>query len=576
MEKLNVGKCHIRFFWFFISLCFALSFLFLYFSSVTLFDGKSRYDYPVLSPYSNLMAISENDAKPITRSPATDHVMRNQSDSIDRVTVTNEALPMEEKGDEPVEDKPVKETSSIDKSKRSEPADERLPITENTTGPDSDICSGRYVYLYDLPSRFNDEIIKDCRSINLWYDMCRALENGGLGPQLVDTEKVFSHKSWYVTDQFTLEVIFHERIKHYKCLTNDSSLASAFYVPFYAGLDVSRYLWGFNTSMRDSAALALMKWLTKRDEWKLMWGRDHFLVAGRITWDFRRLTEEDQDWGSKLMILPEAKNMSVLVIESSPWHRNDFAIPYPTYFHPSRDNEISQWQNRMRRLKRRFLFCFAGAPRPNLKGSIRGDIIDQCIASRRRCRLLSCDSGGNKCQKPSHVMKLFQSSVFCLQPSGDSYTRKSAFDSMLAGCIPVFFHPGSAYVQYLWHLPKNYSRYSVFISENDVKAGKVNIEERLLRIPRDKVKSMREKVIQMIPRLIYADPRSGLQTIEDAFDLAVQGVIGRVNKIRRGIRDGPDSEMDYREDESWKYRLFGNVERNEWSPFFTNWKDSDS
>jgi hypothetical protein len=36
---------------------------------------------------------------------------------------------------------------------------------------------------------------------------------------------------------------------------------------------------------------------------------------------------------------------------------------------------------------------------------------------------------------------------------------------MLAGSIPVFFHPGSAYVQYIWHLPKNYTRYSVFIPE---------------------------------------------------------------------------------------------------------------
>ncbi|KAK9280091.1 hypothetical protein L1049_013776 [Liquidambar formosana] len=159
--------------------------------------------------------------------------------------------------------------------------------------------------------------------------------------------------------------------------------------------------------------------------------------------------------------------MTMLVIESSPWNNNDFAIPYPTYFHPSSDNEMFQWQNRMRRLKRRYLFSFAGAPRPNLQDSIRGEIINQCQASRRKCKLLECNS--NKCHKPVNVMKMFQSSVFCLQPPGDSYTRRSAFDSILAGCIPVFFHPGSAYVQYLWHLPKNYKKYSVFIPSNHVK-----------------------------------------------------------------------------------------------------------
>uniref|UniRef100_A0A0E0ED15 Uncharacterized protein n=1 Tax=Oryza meridionalis TaxID=40149 RepID=A0A0E0ED15_9ORYZ len=39
--------------------------------------------------------------------------------------------------------------------------------------------------------------------------------------------------------------------------------------------------------------------------------------------------------------------------------------------------------------------------------------------------------------------------------ASDSYTRKSTFDSMLAGCISVFLHPASAYNQYTWHLPRD-------------------------------------------------------------------------------------------------------------------------
>ncbi|CAK9147738.1 unnamed protein product [Ilex paraguariensis] len=62
-------------------------------------------------------------------------------------------------------------------------------------------------------------------------------------------------------------------------------------------------------------------------------------VACRITWDFRRGINEDSGWGNKLMLFPEDKNMTILTIESSPWNSNDFAIPYPTYFHPSSDNE---------------------------------------------------------------------------------------------------------------------------------------------------------------------------------------------------------------------------------------------
>ncbi|KAM2896713.1 hypothetical protein COP2_006439 [Malus domestica] len=169
----------------------------------------------------------------------------------------------------------------------------------------------------------------------------------------------------------------------------------------------------------------------------------------------------------------------MLAIESSPWNSNDFAIPYPTYFHPSKDIEVFQWKNRMRRQKRHILFSFAGGPRPNLQNSIRNEIIDQCRAASRKCKLLECTSGPDKCHKPVFVMKMFQGSVFCLQPPGGSLTRRSIFDSILAGCIPVFFHPGSAYVQYLWHLPKYYAKYSVLILAIGIQKGKVSIERTL-------------------------------------------------------------------------------------------------
>lgn len=77
-------------------------------------------------------------------------------------------------------------------------------------------------------------------------------------------------------------------MKNYECLTNDSSLASAIYVPFYAGLDLRRHLWGFKPSVRDSSGKNLIKWLSRKPEWEKMWGLGHFLVSGRIARDFRR------------------------------------------------------------------------------------------------------------------------------------------------------------------------------------------------------------------------------------------------------------------------------------------------
>lgn len=408
--------------------------------------------------------------------------------------------------------------------------------------------------------------------------MCKFTSNAGLGPPLENVEGVFSNTGWYATNQFAVDVIFNNRMKQYECLTNDSSIAAAVFVPFYAGFDIARYLWGYNITMRDATSLALVDWLEKRPEWKVMGGRDHFLVAGRITWDFRRLSETESDWGNKLLFLPAAKNMSMLVVESSPWNANDFGIPYPTYFHPAKDAEVFQWQDRMRKLERKWLFSFAGAPRPDNPKSIRGQIIDQCKKSSVG-KLLECDFGESKCHSPSSIMKMFQSSLFCLQPQGDSYTRRSAFDSMLAGCIPVFFHPGSAYTQYTWHLPRNYSRYSVFIPEDDIRKGNVSIEDRLKQIPPDVVEVMREEVISLIPQLIYADPRSKLEMLKDAFDVAVQAIINKVTKLRKDIMDD-NEDKDFIEENSWKYELLEEGQRNvgahEWDPFFSKPKDANN
>jgi len=505
---------------------------------------------------------TKNGYNPFTNFSARDYGLENFDHIVTEVYPTNQTHLAENEANQPVNG-----VSSSENGEKPDPLIEK--ISKGTSRELVDSCSGRYVYVHDLPRRFNEDMLRHCRSLSNWTDMCLFTANMGLGPSLRNFERAFSKTSWFATNQFLLEVIFHNRMKQYKCLTNDSSLASAIFVPYYAGLDVSRYLWYSNTSMRDAASLELVKWLREKPEWKKMWGRDHFLVVGRITWDFRRVREKDSDWGNKLMLLPESRNMTMLVIESSPWDNNDFAIPYPTYFHPSSDNEVFRWQNRMRRQKRRYFFSFAGAPRPNLQDSIRTEIIEQCRASTgRKCRLLECRDRAIKCYQPFHVMKMFQTSVFCLQPPGDSFTRRSAFDSILAGCIPVFFHPGSAYVQYLWHLPKDYTKYSVFIPANDVKSGKVSIQKILLRIPKEKVRAMREEVIRLIPRVVYAHPRSRLETLEDAFDIAVQGVLERVERIRREMREGKNTSYAFPEEFSWKYNLVGTVGEHEWDPLF--------
>ncbi|CAN6356625.1 unnamed protein product [Urochloa humidicola] len=421
----------------------------------------------------------------------------------------------------------------------------------------ADRCAGRYIYVHDLPSRFNADLLRDCRSLSEWTDMCKHVTNSGMGPRLAHTRRgVLPPTGWYDTNQFTLEVIFHARMRRYGCLTADFSRATAVYVPYYAGLDVGRHLWGYSNSVRDALAEDLVRWLRSTPAWAKRGGTDHFLVAGRIAWDFRRQDggrgdgDGGEGWGSRLLLLPEISNMTALVLESSgPWHAGDVAVPYPTYFHPSRAAEVASWQRSLRRARRPWLFAFAGGARRGGGTTVRDAVIDQCARSRR-CGLLQCGRRRrDDCYSAGSVVRHLGSAAFCLQPPGDSYTRRSAFDAMLAGCVPVFFHPGSAYTQYRWHLPRDYSRYSVFVPGDGVRNGTVRVEDVLRRFGRAEVAAMRERVIRMIPGIVYRDPRApAAGGFRDAFDVAVDGVIERVGRIKRGLPPWEDDDDQRRWD----------------------------
>ncbi|KFK31165.1 hypothetical protein AALP_AA6G077200 [Arabis alpina] len=222
--------------------------------------------------------------------------------------------------------------------------------------------------------------------------MCKYLDNSGFGPLITP--------SWYATNQFMLEVIFHERMKRYKCLTRNSSLASAVYIPYYAGLDFRRHLRRRNVAARDAAGKDLVGWLKKQPQWKGMLGKDHFLITGRISRDFRR--NDKSRWGTNLMLLPESQNLSFLTIERNPTSHNEFAIPYPTYFHPTSTSEIIHWQDKIKLTNRTILFSFAGAQRPSRSqnGLVRTQVINQCKTSSKTCRFLDCDVKANGCDDP--------------------------------------------------------------------------------------------------------------------------------------------------------------------------------
>lgn len=95
----------------------------------------------------------------------------------------------------------------------------------------------------------------------------------------------------------------------------------------------------------------------------------------------------------------------------------------------------------------------------------------------------------------------------------------------------MFFWIKSAYLQYNWHLPTEYSSYSVFIPKADIRSG-AKIEDILQKIPPAKVKQMQETVLAMIPSLVYAGPEHELLKFKDAFDTTIDQVMANFDRLR--------------------------------------------
>ncbi|CAM0913269.1 unnamed protein product [Alopecurus aequalis] len=408
-----------------------------------------------------------------------------------------------------------------------------------------DPCVGRYIYMYDLPPRFNADLARECHKISSTNDMCKPMENDGFGSPLPPGDSL-PDKGAYDTDQYMLGLIYHARMRRYECLTADPSTAVAVYVPFYAGFEATLNVGKSDLSDRDALPRDMVDWLVRRPEWRAMGGRDHFLVAGWPVWIFMR--GKDPGWGNALLTYPAIRNTTVLTMEASPWLGNAFAVPWPSHFHPSSDADVLRWQDRMRQVERRWLWGFAGGPRPG-NTTVRPQIIEQC-GNSSSCAMFASSSGYHN--SPEGIMRLLESVEFCPEPCGDTYTRKSTFDAILAGCIPVFFHPISAYTQYTWYLPRDYMSYSVFIPQADVISGNASIEEVLRKIPRTKVAQMREEVIRLIPRVMYRHPMANGVVFKDAFDVAVDAVIDRVTKRRRAMAEGLQYEDTVYGLDSWK------------------------
>ena len=157
-------------------------------------------------------------------------------------------------------------------------------------------CQGRWIYIYNISEVYNSAFVHNCSVFKKGRDLCMYMKNGGLGEEF-EFGAVAAPGAWYNTWQFSLELYFHNRLLQHPCATTDAGLADAFYVPFYAGMDLSHTSTHRVPGEKLSSELAA--WLTRQPSWTRRGGRDHFITLGRIARDFRK-QRGAKSWGNEV------------------------------------------------------------------------------------------------------------------------------------------------------------------------------------------------------------------------------------------------------------------------------------
>jgi hypothetical protein len=264
----------------------------------------------------------------------------------------------------------------------------------------SDPCEGMHVYIYeDLVAPYNEEILAGCENLG-GHSMCDALLNEGRGVadmelcrwermkgkrsmveregeksldwqvQLDDGKGNFEGKSadgqlltlatpdhncsWFRTNQFSLEVLFHHRLQTHPCRVGDPSDAQLFFVPFYTGLEIKR-TWANHPATANRFNQVFYP-LLNCPYFQKRRGEDHFMAFGRMGMEFGF-------YGEFLTLL---RNVTKVMIEVG-WTQEglrtgrEIGAPYSTEFHPAELADVKRHQDLVRRARRDVLVSYAGA-----------------------------------------------------------------------------------------------------------------------------------------------------------------------------------------------------------------------
>lgn len=302
-----------------------------------------------------------------------------------------------------------------------------------------------------------------------------------------------------------------------KYRTRNQSLATSFIIPFDAG--VHSYVDKLNGRYRLASPYgwSVIRWLQESTKNPILWknyGHDHFVI-------FSLTIFVQTGVGVKEFFKGICQNCSVLSIESTPTRTSTlyhltrkywYPIPYPSSFHWWEGIQKIPWKVYTRSsefyLKRDILSLFIGSTQTKniAANAFRRALQTQCRSSpsSSSCHWYNTTHSCNGIINAIDQMKLFQRAQYCLSPPGDTVTRKSLFDALIAGCVPVIFAKATI-TQYSWYFTmQEIEDISIYISIPSILVQGTNFISILSAIPKETLLLKQRAIEKLAPRLQYS------------------------------------------------------------------------
>lgn len=363
------------------------------------------------------------------------------------------------------------------------------------------------LYIYELPAEFNVNLIR--------YMHLPELDNCGFGPIMYEERgDVSYHNTW----QFALDVILHHKLMYSPYRTHNPHETDVFFIPFYEASHCfcKRH---YNTSYKGKALEeALISEIHRLPYYRQ--GKLHLLPVAKIEREEMSpscpLLKYDWTWNVTLIGI-EALESRRTRAKYHPYHYPPFiAAPYPSYGHFQHPDGGKYHQTIFSTPRRVFVFLAASGRRSN---PFRNRILDMFpnttsvsidqyyrlkqISTNQKLHSMRLDTPEGLGNHQVPTMQWMRNSVFCLQPAGDSPTRKSFYDGIISGCIPVLFKLDyQPIVTYPFQDVLDYSKFTVTVPTNQTFQDVLEPYEK----DPNKVVELQKHLYEVIPMMQYSYP----------------------------------------------------------------------